>query len=52
MDRFAIEYLQAWKESPHRKPLVMRGARQVGKSYLARILAKRHFDNLLSLRWV
>ena len=33
-------FLQRWLESPHRKPLVVRGARQVGKSTLVRELAK------------
>jgi len=51
MERFAIEYLRTWKESPRRKPLVMRGARQVGKSYLARALAKQHFSNLLEINF-
>lgn len=51
MDRYATEYLGAWKENPRRKPLVMRGARQVGKSYLARLLAKRHFANLLEINF-
>ena len=32
--RQATEYLQRWKASPHRKPLVIRGARQTGKTTL------------------
>ena len=32
--RSALERLREWKNSPHRKPLVIRGARQVGKSTL------------------
>jgi predicted AAA+ superfamily ATPase len=34
MYRFALEYLKAWKSKPNRKPLLIRGARQVGKTYL------------------
>jgi len=34
MERFAFNYLQQWKASPVRMPLMLRGARQVGKSFL------------------
>lgn len=36
MQRAAFEDLAVWKESPDRKPLVIRGARQVGKTWLMR----------------
>ncbi len=34
MERFAIQALKKWKEKPRRKPLVLMGARQVGKTWL------------------
>ena len=34
--RKLLQNLSAWRESPHRKPLVIRGARQVGKTTLVR----------------
>ena len=34
MYRFAIEQLQKWRVKKHRKPLIIRGARQVGKTWL------------------
>ena len=34
MERFAIENMKRWKEKPNRKPLVLMGARQVGKTWL------------------
>lgn len=40
MKRRAEEKIKAWVESPHRKPLVLRGARQVGKTTLVREAAK------------
>lgn len=40
MYRFAQKDLEDWFFSKHRKPLVLRGARQVGKSTLVRIAAK------------
>jgi uncharacterized protein len=34
MNRSAFAHLKEWKQRQKRKPLVLRGARQVGKSYL------------------
>ena len=42
MKRDASEFLDAWLSSDRREPLVIRGARQVGKTWLVRDLAKRH----------
>jgi uncharacterized protein len=49
MERKALRHLLDWKARPGRKPLVLRGARQVGKSYLARLLAERAFDGLVEI---
>jgi predicted AAA+ superfamily ATPase len=48
MDRNALEYLKQWKTRASRKPLVMRGARQVGKTFLVREFA-REFENYLEI---
>ncbi|MCB9283829.1 MAG: ATP-binding protein [Lewinellaceae bacterium] len=37
--------LIAWKDSPDRKPLVLKGARQVGKTYLLKDLGKNFFED-------
>ncbi|MDR1402564.1 MAG: AAA family ATPase [Tannerellaceae bacterium] len=42
IQRKALEHLVQWKESESRKPLVLRGARQVGKTTLAREFAKNY----------
>lgn len=42
MDRFAEEDLKQWYENYRRKPLVLRGARQVGKSTLVRQFARKN----------
>ena len=42
MDRKQFELLEAWLAKPNRKPVVLRGARQVGKSTLVRLFAGRH----------
>jgi predicted AAA+ superfamily ATPase len=44
MDRFIIKKLIAWKTQPHRKPLIFRGARQVGKTWAVLDFAKKHFE--------
>lgn len=33
MYRKIMGFLEAWKDSVHRKPLILQGARQVGKTY-------------------
>ena len=34
-------HLDKWKDDPFRKPLILRGARQVGKTYAVRRLGKQ-----------
>jgi predicted AAA+ superfamily ATPase len=47
--RRQLDYLVDWKNRSNRKPLIIRGARQVGKTYLVRYFAQRHFENLVEL---
>lgn len=47
MQRAAFEDLAAWKESPDRKPLVIRGARQVGKTWLMRQFGAQCYKNVV-----
>jgi len=51
MKRFALDYLNEWKNRVSRKPLVVRGARQVGKSYLVRMFAEKAFDNSVEINF-
>lgn len=47
MYRIAIEKLYKWKESKHRKPLIIEGARQVGKTWLMKEFGRRAYkDNV------
>ncbi|MDR0962456.1 MAG: ATP-binding protein [Mediterranea sp.] len=46
MERFAWKELQEWKESPKRKPLLLKGARQVGKTYLLKAFGKTAYDSV------
>ena len=46
MERQAMEKLLDWKKSKYRKPLLLKGARQVGKTWLLKEFAARHYENM------
>lgn len=46
MDRLLINDLCAWKEKVGRKPLILQGARQVGKTWLLKEFGSRHFEDV------
>jgi len=50
MKRLINYHLEAWKQDPHRKPLLVRGARQVGKTYAIRELGKQ-FPQFIELNF-
>lgn len=45
MRRELLQRLQEWKESKNRLPLILRGARQVGKTWLLKEFGSRYFDD-------
>lgn len=45
MRRTALGFLQKWKQKKTRKPLIIRGARQVGKTWLMKEFAKNEYEN-------
>jgi len=47
--RKIINYLVKWKDNRERKPLVIRGARQVGKTSAVLMFAKKYFKNVIYL---
>ena len=46
MERALMEKLVAWKDSSRRKPLILNGARQVGKTWLLKEFGRLHFVNV------
>ena len=46
MYRKIMRFLESWKESEHRKPLILQGARQVGKTYSILEFGRTHYENL------
>ena len=51
MKRSELNYLKNWKDKKTRKPLVIRGARQVGKSYLVRQFAQIYALDILEINF-
>jgi predicted AAA+ superfamily ATPase len=49
MYRKAIEALIAWKDKTKRKPLILRGARQTGKTWLLEHFAREHYDSYIRI---
>ncbi|HCS74723.1 MAG TPA: ATPase, partial [Clostridiales bacterium] len=46
MYRKIMEYLVEWKNSPYRKPLILQGARQVGKTYSILEFGREQYENV------
>ncbi len=44
MERFVYQELSSWKNHPKRKPLVLNGARQVGKTWLLKEFAQHEYS--------
>ncbi len=51
MYRIAIEKLFKWKESKHRKPLIIEGARQVGKTWLMKEFGRQAYANTVYINF-
>ena len=51
MDRLLFKELVAWKASKTRKPLIIQGARQVGKTWLMREFGRLTFQNVIYLNF-
>lgn len=46
MYRKFIHFLEVWKESEHRKPLILQGPRQVGKTYSILGFGRQSYENV------
>ena len=51
MERTIITQLLRWKHKKNRKPLIIRGARQVGKTWIMKEFGKRHFENSIYINF-
>ncbi len=46
MYRKIMSFLEEWKKNEHRKPLILQGARQVGKTYSILEFGRTHYENV------
>ena len=46
MKRFILEELIKWKNSKYRKPLILKGARQIGKTYILKQFGKENYEDI------
>lgn len=51
MKRFILTNLKYWKNDKSRKPLILRGARQVGKTFTVRDFAQSHFSHFVEINF-
>lgn len=45
MERLILNKLLDWKNSPYRKPLILKGVRQVGKTWVLKEFGRRYYEN-------
>ena len=46
MKRLVLSELSAWKKSKYRKPLILKGIRQVGKTWILREFGRQYYENV------
>ncbi len=51
MKRKILNDLMKWKENLHKKPLIIKGARQVGKTYIIREFAQEAYEDLVEINF-
>ena len=47
MERFILKKLLDWKNSSYWKPLILKGVRQVGKTWILKEFGKQFYDTVL-----
>ena len=47
MYRKLMEELKNWKEAPYRKPMIIRGARKVGKTWLMKEFGRLYYEKCI-----
>ena len=52
LERKIDKYLSDWKNNPERKPLIVKGARQVGKTMSIRAFGKANYESVIEINFV
>ena len=45
-------FLAAWKQNPHRKPLIVKGARQIGKTRSIQAFGRANYESVIEINFV
>lgn len=45
-------YLEEWRQDEHRKPLIVKGSRQIGKTESIRNFGEKHYENVIEINFV
>lgn len=45
MKRLIMKQLSDWKDSPYRKPLLLKGVHQVGKTWILKEFGRQYYEN-------
>ena len=51
MKRKIIKNLLDWKNNPNKQPLLLRGARQIGKTFIVRDFGKKYYNNFIEINF-
>lgn len=51
MNRFLSKKLDSWRNNPHRLPIILKGARQVGKTFLVKDFGAKHFASVFEFNF-
>ena len=51
MERLLLKKMEHWKNKSKRKPLIIQGARQVGKTWIMKEFGKRYFQNVVYINF-
>lgn len=51
MERLLMNELVKWKNKKNRKPLIIQGARQVGKTWIMKEFGKRYYDHVVYINF-
>ena len=52
LERKIDTYLFDWKNNPKRKPLIVKGARQIGKTESIRAFGKTNYESVIEINFV
>ena len=52
LKRKVDSFLEGWVANPERKPLIIKGARQIGKTESVRAFGRKHYDSVIEINFV